>query len=651
MADRTDILWTPSDDFIQNSGLKKYERWLEEEFDLRFKNYEDFWRWSNEHYEDFWESLSSYFDIQFHSNYERVIDTEEMPGARWFTGATLNYAEHIFRMKSEDRPALIFANETGDRKKISWGELEQQVASVQAFLVSNSITKGDRVAGYLPNTPETIACFLAVNSLGAVWSCCSPDFGINTVIDRFEQIEPKVFFTCDGYQYGGKRIDRTTEAKQIADAIPSIKTVVLIPTLNAKATLDESIHWATVASSPSKELTFEAVDFNHPIWVLYSSGTTGKPKAITHSHGGVLLEHLKYMHFHNDVKPGEHFFWFTTTGWMMWNFLQASMLAGAVPVLFDGSPGTPDLNSLWKITEELPIHHFGTSAPYLIACMKKGLTPSSDFDLTALRSIGSTGAPLPPEAFDWVYNHVKKDLWLCSMSGGTDVCTAFVGGIPSKPVRRGKIQGRALGCDLKSMDEEGIEVVGSLGEMVISNPMPSMPVYFWGDEENARYKSSYFEKFEGKWCHGDWIQIDENGQLQIFGRSDATLNRKGIRIGTAEIYSVLDRILGVQDSLIVNLEKKDGSDIMPLFVVIDSDQNEMQLFETIKQQLKEECSPRHVPDLILAVDEIPYTLSGKKMEVPVKKALMGLDVSKHMNRDASRNPKAMDVFVELAGKI
>ncbi len=651
MADRTDILWTPSDDFIQNSGLKKYERWLEEEFDLRFKNYEDFYRWSNEHYEDFWESLSSYFDIQFHSNYERVIDTEEMPGARWFTGATLNYAEHIFRMKSEDRPALIFANETGDRKKISWGELEQQVASVQAFLVSKGITKGDRVAGYLPNTPETIACFLAVNSLGAVWSCCSPDFGINTVIDRFEQIEPKVFFTCDGYQYGGKRIDRTTEAKQIADAIPSIKTVVLIPTLNAKATLDESIHWATVASSPSKELTFEAVDFNHPIWVLYSSGTTGKPKAITHSHGGVLLEHLKYMHFHNDVKPGEHFFWFTTTGWMMWNFLQASMLAGAVPVLFDGSPGTPDLNSLWKITEELPIHHFGTSAPYLIACMKKGLTPGSDFDLSALRSIGSTGAPLPPEAFDWVYNHVKKDLWLCSMSGGTDVCTAFVGGIPPKPVRRGKIQGRALGCDLKSMDEEGIEVVGSLGEMVISKPMPSMPVYFWGDEENARYKSSYFEKFEGKWCHGDWIQIEEEGQLQIFGRSDATLNRKGIRIGTAEIYSVLDRIPGVQDSLIVNLEKKDGSDIMPLFVVIDSDQNDMQLFETIKQQLKEECSPRHVPDLILAVDEIPYTLSGKKMEVPVKKALMGLDVSKHMNRDASRNPKAMDVFVELAGKI
>lgn len=651
MADHADILWNPSNEFVQNSGLKKYERWLEEEFDLRFKNYEEFWRWSNDHFEDFWESLWSYFEVISHSDYEQVIDTQTMPGAKWFTGATLNYAEHIFRMKSEDRPALIFVNEAGDRRAISWKELEAQVTSIQEFLRLKGIQKGDRVAGYLPNTPETIACFLAVNSLGAVWSCCSPDFGINTVIDRFSQVEPKLFFTCDGYQYGGKRINRLEEAKQIADAISSINAVALIPTLNAKATLAGATLWEEMIATNATEISFEAVDFNHPIWVLYSSGTTGKPKAITHSHGGVLLEHLKYMHFHNDVKAGEHFFWFTTTGWMMWNFLQASMLAGAVPVLFDGSPGSPDLNALWKLTEELPIHHFGTSAPYLIACMKKELTPGTDFDLSALRSIGSTGAPLPPEAFDWVYDQVKKDVWLCSMSGGTDVCTAFVGGVPDKPVHRGKIQGRALGCDLKSVDEDGNQVVASLGEMVISNPMPSMPIYFWGDEDYARYKSSYFEKFDGKWCHGDWIQIDEDGSLQIFGRSDATLNRKGIRIGTAEIYSVLDRIPGVQDSLIVNLEKKDGSDIMPLFVVIDAGENKMQLFETIKQHLKEECSPRHVPDVILSVDEIPYTLSGKKMEVPVKKALMGLDVTKHMNRDASRNPKAMDVFVELAGKV
>jgi len=651
MPDPSDILWSPSFDFIQKSGLKKYEQWLEENFDLRFKDYEDLWKWSNDHFEDFWESLWKYFEIISHSEYEKVIDTYEMPGANWFTGATLNYAEHIFRRKTKVRPALIFANESGEKKEISWDELETKVASVQAFLREKGLQKGDRVAGYLANTSETIICFLAVNSLGAVWSCCSPDFGINTVIDRFTQIQPKLFFSCDGYQYGGKRVNRLEEAKQIADSISSIENVVLIPSLNPDSVLENSVNWSKLMATKSTALTFEAVDFNHPIWILYSSGTTGKPKAITHSHGGVLLEHLKYMTFNNDVKSGEHFFWFSTTGWMMWNFLQASMLVGAVPVLFDGSPGKPDLNTLWKLTEELPIHHFGTSAPFLIACMKKELTPAADFDLSQLRSIGSTGAPLPPEAFDWVYDQVKKDVWLCSMSGGTDVCTAFVGGIPSKPVRRGNIQGRALGCGLESVNEDGNEIVGSLGEMVISNPMPSMPIYFWGDENNARFASSYFEKFPGKWCHGDWIQIEKDGSLQILGRSDATLNRKGIRIGTAEIYAVLDRIPGLLDSLIVNLEKKDGSDIMPLFIVIEDDEDLESISETIKQKLKEECSPRHVPDQIVRVGEIPYTLSGKKMEVPVKKALMGLDVSKHMNRDASRNPQAMDVFIELAGII
>ncbi len=651
MNDQTDILWRPSEQFIQKSGLKKYEHWLGEQFGLEFNDYEQFWKWSNNHFEDFWESLWKYFEIISHSDYTSVIDTHRMPGSRWFNGVTLNYAEHIFRMRSDHRPALIFANESGDRKQLSWQELEIQVASLQGFLKGKGIQKGDRVAGYLPNTPEAIICFLAVNSIGAVWSCCSPDFGINTVIDRFSQIKPKFFFACDGYRYGGKQTNRVQEAQQIAESISSIETVVFIPALHTYAELKNSIHWQDVISTEPAGLSFEAVDFNHPIWVLYSSGTTGKPKAITHSHGGVLLEHLKYMHFHNDVKSGENFFWFTTTGWMMWNFLQASMLAGAVPVLFDGSPGFPDLNALWKLTEELPIHHFGTSAPFLTACMKRGLTPRKDFDLSPLRSIGSTGAPLPDEAFDWVYNHVKKDVWLCSMSGGTDVCTAFVGGIPYKSVRRGNIQGRTLGCDLISMDEEGNEITGSLGEMVISNPMPSMPVYFWGDENNERYISSYFEKFPGKWCHGDWIELFEDGSLQIMGRSDATLNRKGIRIGTAEIYSVLDRIPGLVDSLIVNLEKKDGSDIMPLFVVIEDGFDFSEISETIKQQLKEECSPRHVPDAIIQVEDIPYTLSGKKMEVPVKKALLGLDVSKHMNRDASRNPQAMDVFVKMAGKV
>ncbi|MFV1883996.1 MAG: acetoacetate--CoA ligase [Balneola sp.] len=651
MADQEHILWSPSKEFINNSNLEHYQQWLRKKKGLSFNNYHELWDWSCVNIEDFWESLWEYFGIISHSEYNQVLSSHSMPGAKWFEGATLNYAEHIFRRKPDDSPALIFTNEDKETGTLSWVGLEQYVASAREFLKRKGVSKGDTVAAYLPNTPEAIISFLAVNSLGAIWSCCSPDFGSKTVIDRFELIQPKVFIACDGYTYGGKETSRIDEVERISSAISSIEHVIFICSLDPSSELAGATLWADVISDSEAKIAFEPVDFNHPIWVLYSSGTTGKPKAITHSHGGVLLEHLKYMHFHNDVKPGENFFWFTTTGWMMWNFLQASLLAGATPVLFDGSPGYPDLNALWKLSEELPIHHFGTSAPYLVACMKKGLTPGTDFNLSQLRSIGSTGAPLPPEAFDWVYENISKDVWLCSMSGGTDVCTAFVGGVPSEPVFRGKIQGRALGCSLFGFDDEGNEVYDSLGEMVITEPMPPMPIYFWGDENHERYRSSYFEKFPGQWCHGDWIQLSKNGQLTIQGRSDATLNRKGIRIGTAEIYAVLDRITGINDSLIVNLEKEDGSDLMPLFVVLANGVDFESISTTINQKLRDECSPRHVPDIIKPVEDIPYTLSGKKMEVPVKKALMGMDVSKSMNKDASRNPEAMDMFITLAGKL
>ncbi len=651
MSDQEHELWSPSEDFVQNSNLKKYEYWLKQEKGLSFESYQNLWEWSCANIEDFWESLWEYFNVISHSPYASVLDSHSMPGAKWFEGATLNYSEHIFRQKSGNRAALIVTNEAKETETLSWEDLEQHVASVRNFLIRKGVSKGDTVAAYLPNTAEAIIAFLAVNSLGAIWSCCSPDFGSQTVIDRFDQIKPKVFIACDGYAYGGKEISRIDEVKTISSSISSVEHVVLVPSLNPSAELSSATLWGDVVSNTDSELAFEAVDFSHPIWVLYSSGTTGKPKAITHSHGGVLLEHLKYMHFHNDVKSGENFFWFTTTGWMMWNFLQASLLAGATPVLFDGSPGYPDLNVLWELSEQFPIHHFGTSAPYLLACMKKGLTPGSDFDLSKLRSIGSTGAPLPPEAFDWVYEHVSEDVWLCSMSGGTDVCTAFVGGVPNQPVYRGKIQGRALGCSLFGFDDDGNEVFDSLGEMVITEPMPSMPVYFWGDENHERYRSSYFEKFPNQWCHGDWINLSENGSLVIQGRSDATLNRKGIRIGTAEIYAVLNKIPGIKDSLIVNLERKEGNDFMPLFVVLGGSSNLEELVPIINSCLKEQCSPRHVPDEIFEVSDIPYTLSGKKMEVPVKKALLGMDVSKSMNKDASRNPEAMDFFVKLAGEL
>jgi acetoacetyl-CoA synthetase len=468
------------------------------------------------------------------------------------------------------------------------------------------------------------------------------------VVDRFSQIQPKVLFATSSYSYNGKIINRNDEIASIQSELDSVEETVIVPYPGSN---NHSDSWEQITQLSPIKLTFQAVPFEHPIWVLYSSGTTGKPKAITHSHGGVLLEHLKYMYLHNDVKVGENFFWFTTTGWMMWNFLQASLLMGATAVLFDGSPAYPDLNTLWKIAAEFPIHHFGTSAPYLTACMKKGLKPGTDNDLSSLRSIGSTGAPLPPEAFEWVYKEVKKDVWLCSMSGGTDVCTAFVGGHPYMPVRKGLIQSRALGCDLHAYNDQGQPIYGSLGEMVIETPMPSMPVYFWNDPDHSRYRSSYFDKFEGKWCHGDWIKLYEGGSLIIQGRSDATLNRKGIRIGTAEIYSVLNKIDGIKDSLILNLEKENGEDIMPLFVVLDQDTELDQLTATISKELKTQCSPRHVPDKVIEVADIPYTLSGKRMEVPVKKLLMGMSDPTTMNKDSIRNPEAMEEFAKWKGKM
>lgn len=648
MTESTDILWRPDESFIEESNLSRFKHWLDTHCDLRFKNADDLWRWSTENSKQFWSVIWEYFEILYDGQISEVISSETMPGSRWFEGTSLNYAEHIFRNRNNKNDALIFYNEERC-EKISWRDLEHSVSSLRTYLLNANVRKGDRVVAYIPNIPEAIICFLAVNSIGAIWSCCSPDFGVNTVLERFQQIEPTVFIAVDGYRYNTKPYNREQELQRISQGLPTLTRRVLVPYLDENSMIQGFDNWNDIISdsSPPQELEFERVDFNFPIWILYSSGTTGKPKAITHSHGGVLLEHLKYLHLHNDVKPGENFFWFTTTGWMMWNFLQASLLVGATAVLYDGSPGYPNLNVLWKIVEDLPIHHFGTSAPYLTACMKQGVSFSNN-ELSELRSIGSTGAPLPPEAFDWVYDSISESVWLCSMSGGTDVCTAFVGGHPWKLVQKGKIQSRALGCALKAYDDKGKEVYGSLGEMVIEKPMPSMPVFFWGDDDNKRYTDSYFEKFPGKWCHGDWIKLFEDGSLIIQGRSDATLNRKGIRIGTAEIYSALDALEFIEDSLILNIEKSNGDDFMPLFVMLE---NNIQLTDdhirTINAHLKKTCSPRHVPDQIIKVSDIPYTLSGKKMEVPVKKLFMGIPIESSLNKDAVRNPVSIEEFKSL----
>ena len=646
------VLWRPTADFINNSNLKAYEQWLQKEYQLSVENYEQLWQWSIDELEDFWESLIHYFNIELQGEYQQVVDTRQMPGAKWFEGTTLNYAAHIFRQATDERPALIFQNEK-ERKEISWQTLQVEVQAVQQFLIRAGVKKGDCIAGYLPNIPAAISCFLAVNSLGAVWTCCSPDFGEPTVIERFTQIQPKLLITVDGYQYGGKGFSRLDNIHNIRKAIPSIQQTIFIPYLDQSATLTDSIYWQIILDelNPEKALAFTKVPFSHPIWVLYSSGTTGKPKAITHSHGGCLLEQYKYLAFHNDVKKGEHYFWFSTTGWMMWNFLQSTMLLGAIPVLFDGNPAYPNMRTLWQLAADLPIHHFGVSAPYLTACMKQDLRIGKELDISAMRSIGSTGAPLPPEVFEWIYEAVKEDIWLCSMSGGTDVCTAFVGGNPYLPVHKGYIQSRSLGVALYGYDEAGNRVESDLGEMVIEQPMPSMPIYFWNDPQQERYRSSYFEEYPNKWRHGDWINIHPNGSLIIQGRSDATLNRNGIRIGTAEIYGVLDKISPIKDSLILNLEQANGEDIMPLFVVLNEGHEFSEtLIKTIKKELRTKCSPRHVPNRFIEVKDIPYTLSGKKMEVPVKKLLIGKTKPENINRDAIRNPAAMDQFVELLVK-
>ncbi|MDX1478896.1 MAG: acetoacetate--CoA ligase [Saprospiraceae bacterium] len=646
-----EIIWRPSPATIANARLTGYRTWLKERHGMHFQTYHDLWQWSVEHIETFWESIWEYFGVDSSAPYDHVLQGK-MPDAQWFAGARINYAQHIFRNATDTHPAVMFKSERHPLTEISWEELTDQVARLRTFLRRCGVQPGDRVAAYVPNIPEATVGFLAACSLGAVWSSCSPDFGADSVIDRFAQIEPKVLICVDGYQYGGKSFDKMDVVRQIARQLPSVEKSVLIPYLDPEATADAlngGELWDRALAGDPEPLAYAQVPFDHPIWVLYSSGTTGVPKAITHSHGGMLLEHLKYLAFHNDVHRGERFFWFSTTGWMMWNYVQAAMLHGATIVLYDGSPGYPDLDVLWRLVQDTGMEHFGTSAPFLIACMKAGLSPKMRFDFSRLRSVSSTGAPLPPEAFDWVFAHVDSDICLWSMSGGTDVCTAFVGGCPELPLHRGEIQCRALGCALYAYNPAGEPVVGEVGEMVITRPMPSMPVFFWNDPGKQRYRASYFDHYPGIWRHGDWVEISPHGGLTMYGRSDATLNRQGVRIGTAEIYRALHGIEAVRDALIVHLDERD---YMPLFVVLNPGYAlDADLRKEIKATLRQRCSPRHVPDEMIAVADIPYTISGKKMEAPVKKILSGQPVTTSLNRDAMRNPEAMDFFIAMAGKL
>ncbi|MGV1049502.1 MAG: acetoacetate--CoA ligase [Solirubrobacterales bacterium] len=631
-------------------------RWLEAERGLRFDDYHELQRWSVDDLEGFWSAIWEFFDVQADGDPEPVLASHEMPGAKWFPSTSLNYAEHVFRGKDAGEVAIFHSSELRDLDELKWGELRSQVAAVAAGLREMGVERGDRVVAYCPNIPEATVAFLAAASIGAVWSSCSPDFGASSVIDRFAQIEPKVLFAVDGYRYGGKDFDRRETIAELQAAMPSLDRTVLISYLDPDpdiSQLESVTSWGSVLTDNADAvLEFERVPFDHPLWVLYSSGTTGLPKAIVQSQGGILLEHLKKLNIHVDAHAGDRLFWFTTTGWMMWNFIVAGLLTPAAIVLFDGNPGYPDLNTLWDLAAKTRVSMFGTSASYISACIKAGIEPGTGRDLSALKAVGSTGSPLAPEGFDWIYEHVGADTWLFSTSGGTDVCTAFIGGVPLLPVYRGELQGPSLGVALESWDEDGNSVTEQVGELVITEPMPSMPVYFWGDADGSRYRESYFEMFPGVWRHGDWLEITPRGTGVIYGRSDSTINRGGIRMGTAEIYRAVLSIDEILDALVVDIPRPGTEGWMPLFVVLrEGAVLDEEMPREIARRVREQCSPRHVPDEVFEIEEVPRTLSGKVLEVPVKRILMGTPAAKAASRDSLANPAALDYFVEMAKRL
>ena len=648
------VLWEPDDKTVRDARVTRFMTWLAGRGTLHPDGYQDLWHWSVTDPAAFWSAVWDYFGVLGDRGDGPALAGQVMPDVRWFGGATLNYARNALRTAwtDPDRTAIIFDSERGRAGSLSYGDLAQQVARVARGLAGLGVGPGDRVAALLPNVPEAVVGLLAAASLGAIWSSCSPDFGAHSVIDRFAQIEPKVLIACDGYAYNGKEYSRAEMVAEVTAALPGLSAVVQVNLVGDAAPPEGTLRWDDLGEIGTQhEPEFEEVPFGHPLWVVYSSGTTGLPKPIMHGHGGVVLEHLKALSFHQDLRPGDVFTWYTTTGWMMWNYLAGGLLAGVTIVLYDGSATYPETDRLWRLAAEHDVTYLGVGAPYLVACMKAGLRPGAEAGLPALRAIGSTGSPLPPEAFGWVYEAVKPDLLLGSFSGGTDLCTGFVGPCPLLPVRAGVISGRCLGAAVEAYDEDGKPVTGQVGELVITQPMPSMPVGFWNDPDGARYRESYFDMYPGIWRHGDWIEILTDGGCIIYGRSDATLNRGGVRMGTSEFYRAVEAFAEVGDSLVVDTGRLGAEGRLILFVLpAEGAELDDDLRSRLRAALRAQLSPRHVPDEIHQVPGIPRTLSGKKLEVPVRKILHGTDPERAADPNALADPDVLGYYGRFRGE-
>ena len=647
-----DVLWQPPPDLRESTEIGRFMAWLAAERGQDFADYDELYRWSVDDLEGFWSAIAEFFEVRFRTPYERVLAEREMPGAQWFTGAQLNYAEHLVgRDEDHDRNAVVARSQTRPQLELSFGELREQVSRARAGLQKLGVGEGDRVVAYMPNIPETLVAFIATASLGAIWSTCAAEFGPRSVIDRFAQIEPKVLLVVPGYGYRDRYVSREQEVEAIRAGLPSLEHVIGVPYGSGELPSD-AVTWQQLLAEPGP-LEFTPVAFDHPLYVLFSSGTTGLPKAIVHGHGGQLLEHFKNQGLFWDLKPGGRLMWFSTTAWMMWNALVSALLMRASIVMLDGDPTWPDLLEQWRIAEELRPTTMGASSVYMVACRKAGLLPGKLLDLSSIRTFCTAGSPLPGEAYRWVYEHLDASTLMINGSGGTDVCSGMVGGSPAQAVYEGEISGPSLGVDVKAFDTDGNVVVGELGEMVLTSPMPSMPVALWGDTDGSRYRSAYFDRYPGVWRQGDWIRFDERGSCVVTGRSDATLNRGGVRLGTGEFYRVVDEFSDVEDSLVVHLEDDDGGSGQLLLFIVPAHGSSLdeELHGRIAQALRGQLSPRHVPDRIVGVPAIPRTLTGKKLEAPVKRILRGESADKVASRGALLNPAALDAFVALAGEL